>query len=134
MMRTSLADLYSSEENYKLLADRYRAEIRAMQRECDATGLPRTCQRVEQLNADLQAILGQMSNQLTTSPVPSAGEPSVLAQQAKLLVLTDSLEADRKSLNAKYDDQQLVTGSFKAHYLAWSLGAMVVIGFLLKKA
>jgi hypothetical protein len=83
----------------------------------------------------MQAELNKISNLMLVVDPATNCQPTVLAQQQKLLALSDELSADFATLTTdpkQVGDYEVVVNMQQSRMLAWAFVAMVVTVALLK--
>jgi len=132
----SVVDLYASESRFKKAQNEYNTLMKSLNHSCLGKYKSTTeCLRAAQLNADMQAELIKMSNLMLVVDPATNGQPTVLAQQQKLLALSDELSADFATLTTdpkQVGDYEVVVNMQQSRMLAWAFVAMVVTVALLK--
>jgi hypothetical protein len=132
----SVVDLYASETRFKTAQNEYNTLMKSLNHSCLGKYKSTTeCLRAAQLNADMQAELIKMSNLMLEVNPATDGQPTVLAQQQKLLALSDELSADYATLTADpkhVGDAEVIVNMQQSRMLAWAFVAVVVTAALLK--
>ena len=132
----SVVDLYASETRFKTAQNEYNVLMKSLNHSCLGKYKSTTeCLRAAQLNADMQAELIKMSNLMLVVDPATNGQPTVLAQQQKLLALSDELSAEFATLTKdpkQVGDSEVIVSMQHSRMLAWAFVALVVTAALLK--
>ena len=119
----SVAHVYALEAEYKAVEAEYKALMERLNHTCVGKAkAAEECVKAAQMNANMQTTLSKMSDALEITKLPKKN-----AQQQKLLLLSDKLDEEYVKLTAKNKDEMVKTTMFKTHYLAWALGAGLLV-------
>jgi hypothetical protein len=124
----SEVELYAIQSKFNQARAEYITLMGTIQTTCLGNELSKECQKAATLNADMQTYLIQMSNLLKT--------PDTLKNQKELLDISNQLgnEMDTlSSLSQEKEDIQVISSMNYAHALAWTLGAITIVGLLLHR-
>ena len=127
MNSMSEVELYAIQSKFNQAKAEYITLLGTIQTTCLGNELSKECQKAATLNADMQTYLIQMSNLLKT--------PDTLKNQKELLDISNQLgnEMDTlSSLSQEKEDIQVISSMNYAHALAWTLGAITIVGLLLQ--
>ena len=119
----SVAQVYALEAEYKAVEEEYKVLMDRLNHTCVGKDkAAEECFKAAQMNANMKATLIKMSDALVIAKLPKRN-----AQQQKLLLLSDKLDAEYDKLTAKNKDEMVKTTMFKTHFLAWALGAGLLV-------
>ena len=124
----SEVELYAIQSKFNQAKAEYITLLGTIQTTCLGNELSKECQKAATLNADMQTYLIQMSNLLKT--------PDTLKNQKELLDISNQLgnEMDTlSSLSQEKEDIQVISTMNYSHALAWTLGAITIVGLLHRK-
>ena len=124
----SEVELYAIQSKFNQAKSEYITLLGTIQTTCLGNELSKECQKAATLNADMQTYLIQMSNLLKT--------PDTLKNQKELLDISNQLgnEMDTlSSLSQEKEDIQVISSMNYSHALAWTLGAITIVGLLLHR-
>ena len=118
----SEVDLYALEAKFNETKAEYIALMGTLQLSCFKDNTSAQCLKAAELNASMQNILLQMSNQLKKTP-------SSLPKQQELLNVAGQLEIDKEQLVtelAKNDDLGVIANMNRDKWLVWWLSAITL--------
>ena len=124
----SEVELYAIQSKFNQAKAEYITLLGTIQTTCLGNELSKECQKAATLNADMQTYLIQMSNLLKT--------PDTLKNQKELLDISNQLgnEMDTlSSMSQEKEDIQVISSMNYSHALAWTLGAITIVGLLLHR-
>ena len=124
----SEVELYAIQSKFNQAKSEYITLLGTIQTTCLGNELSKECQKAATLNADMQTYLIQMSNLLKT--------PDTLKNQKELLDISNQLgnEMDTlSSMSQEKEDIQVISSMNYSHALAWTLGAITIVGLLLHR-
>jgi hypothetical protein len=118
----SEVDLYALEAKFNETKTEYIALMGTLQTSCLKDNTSAQCLKAAELNATMQNLLLQMSNQMKKTPAS-------LPKQQELLNVSGQLELDRDQLVtelAKNDDLSVLADMNRDKWLVWWLSAITL--------